>query len=588
MSIDLDIKSVRIKDDVRQRAKSCDVVLAPSGFFSPPAVEFGIPGDSEVLTGSTLRPNGATIEINAAYANVPSHSVFKGVIEFMDDVTSDMSDIFRVKLSAMPKNQPHRKPISRVFNRFLSDLGSNSGGPSMGTLPTSVSILEAICGDAGLSIGRNDMPSYAIEGTWENIHQTPVQCAERLLTPFNMFDYLKFFVRTDEDGLQIIKIDFTKAPGGTVYDIPNVIEVTRTFELYMPDARLGDSPVLLVGADKLGYPENSPSGPVPPAVYRRTAQETYTTTSRSSGAVPDFERWIEKRSTIQFVLDVYATSPFDVPSSTDLDAFINALRLGTITGLKIVASRPVNEETREYDTVNGLIRSQSRYFTYADDEIQAALTQDEEQEFIYPGGKKINYRMTRRTYTQDANGIQVAVNTHNYYGYRDQWVASDANIEHGNSVAATNAEIQRLLDNIESGNLYPANPDPIPEKNRKVHIGQYQLLDGEVLGILPPGLPSANLTLNSQPAFRISCPGMNYDGLLKVKAVIDREQEIEKTNAYWEKVTVRASLDTVPAVGTSAKVRGAYGIVVGVTHDINESSGTSTIELWRLHLSDAG
>lgn len=581
---------VKVSDDIGQRAADCTIVLAAVGAFAPPPIEFSIPGDTQTLTSTTLRPTGTIITVKASYANIPTHNVFRGLVEYMDDLADATKDLWTVKLSAMPRNFPHRKAVTRVFNSFFTDKAEATH---------STDILTQVCLDAALTVGRNDLPDYVIVGTYEVIHKTPVQTAEALAQPFNLFDFLKYYVRTDADGLQILGVDYTADPKGGVYDIPNVISVERTFEAYMPETRVGDGNVLLTGGDIIVI-----AGGPDAATFGSTVTKTFTSSTQDTQTIAGFKRWAERRVNIQFVCRWNGSNV----AGGDLDTLITALKNGQISNLQIVETYTLSDETFEYDSINGLIRSTHSYFTYQTKTFQdntymsfsvtrKVITQDETQEYIYPRGQKFNKSLNRRVYSYNKLGIQTNTSTWEYFGIRQEWVLNDVKIDQGDIVGATTAEIQFYAANKKAVTGEPVQAavgtDGITGiiKAVKTQIGKYQLYNGVQLPVLSqdllnnpfdPNLNFALLAFERQTAYQISCQNMNYDGLLAVWSLVLKQRDLEHHNAYWEIVKVRCSVDTIPVVGSSAKANGFYGWVTSVEHDLDANSALSTIVLKRI------
>lgn len=582
---ELNVKAVTVTDDVAQLCADCNIVIAPSGAFNPPSVEFSNDGDSKILTGSTIRPTGVTLSISATYSTVAMHTIFRGLIEYMDDLTDANKDEFKIKMSAMPRHQPNRKPITMIFDNYFTD-GAES--------TTSRTVLKTLAANVALEIGRNDLVDYVIVGSWDVVHQTVVQAASALVAPFNHFDFLKYYVRTDADGLQIMGIDFSAPVRGGVYDIPNIISCERSYELYMPDERVGDGDVLLTGGDITVIEDQSQ--------FRHVTQKVFFTSSQDNQVIANFQKWTERRTTIEFVVDVFGS---DVVGLTNLDQYILALQQGDITDLKIVESYTLSDEVFDYDSVNGLERSSHTYSTYEEktfvDQVyltasstRKVLTYDETQEYLYPEGQKFNKSLVRRYYQYNKIGTQTAAITYEFFGYRDQWNLNDVRVDNADAVGVTNSEIQFYAQKRK-----PLDGTPtVTElgqgviKSQKVSIGKYQLLNGQVLPVLNADLlkfpfdPNTNFALlafDKQNAFQLECPGMNYDGLQLIWTIVQRQRELERTNAYWEIIKVVASIDTAPVVGTSAKARGAYGIVTAVEHSLDPNQALTTLTLKRLH-----
>lgn len=582
---------VKVSDEINSVAAECDIDLAATGVFAPPPIEYAIPGDTETLTGLTLRPNGTIITVSAGYSSIPIHAMFTGVITYMDDVNDANKDIWAIKMAAMPRNQPQRVPITYIANFDLTKPTIDSS--------SSVGILAAICKAAGVQIGRNDLPNYAVVGTYESIHRTAVQAAQALVSPFNLFEFLHYYVRMDTGGMNILKVDYAAAPGGGVYEIPNVISVETSYELYAPDARLGDTNVLLTGGDILTFESQE--------VSTITVTETFTTSTQDSSATTNLNKWAEKTTTIQFVCQVTGGSFSGI---TDLGTLINAFINGQIQGLQILSSYTLSDQTDEYDSQNGLTQTSISTYTYTEKTFSAntymsfsvtkkVLDFDETVVTIYPGGQAFPKSMVRRTHNYNQIGVETSTVNVSYMGVRGQWVLNDTNISQGDLVGATNAEIQfysakrasfSSASPLQSG-VFPATSTTAITKTQ---IGKYQLLNGTPLPILGQDiLASANafggvngefalLGFEEKTAFQVSGPNMDYNGLELLWQLCLQERALEQANCYWQITKVKASLDTTPAVGSSAKANGMYGWVTSIQSDIDANEAITEITLKRL------
>lgn len=658
---DLRIKSFQVTDDLSQRAASAKVVIAPADEFTPPPVEFSGDGTLAALSGLTIRPNGITLTLLSSYDNVPSHVLFKGLLEFMDDPKDANSDVFTLQLSAMPIKQPHRIPVTQVFNSFYTD-NSNA--------TTSHDILKSICKTAGLAIGRNDMPEYTIEGTWEVIHSTAVEEANRLVNPFNLFEFQHFYVRTDADGLQIIKVDFSKAPTGNVYSLQNIINVKRHFELYMPEKRLGDLAVMLVGADIYSYTSNEIRPPESggPTTHPATPhdgltpqgdnviqfKETLTSVASTQNSVDFslFETWAETTTEMEVTYEVvgqnlnifafdefghlvhvyeYAIGTFDQVLNDSLQDPLTTISFfnGTdtlfwtvkITGLRVVDTKVLSKQENHYDTINGLIKSDKTTYEYVDAPAaviatgsqfnstlpaQRLLIKETTEHTEYPGGFSMLLHVTVITHNYGNRRELIGTSTHNYTCYREAVISSDTTIEVPDSFGITNAQIQAFLagrgpnpiptPTFPDNSAIPPHPDPFPAANHQVTInnnketiGQYQLLNGEIVPIYPTLklyqiLDLAKVDFEHSIAFHISCPGMNYTGLTAIWQLCLEQQNLEHHNAYWEIVQTTVPIDSVPVVGAAVNAAGTIGYVTAIEHVGDSNEALSLVTVRRLHI----
>lgn len=655
---DLTIKSFQITDDLSQRAASAKVIVAPNGQFTPPPVEFSGGTDLASLTGLTIRPNGITLTLVTSYDNVPAHPVFKGLVEFMDDPKDAESDVFTLVMSAMPIKQPHRIPVTQVFNNYYTDNANAT---------TSHDILASICRAAGLAIGRNDMPEYTIEGTWEVIHSTAVEEANRLVNPFNLFEFQHFYTRTDADGLQIIGIDFSKAPINP-YTLQNIISIKRHFELYMPDKRLGDLPVMLVGADIFSYTSNEirppesggpTSHPATPQdglpsqgenVIQFTETITSTSSTQNTNIIANFNTWTETTSVMEVTfevvgqnLDIFAYDTlgalqhvyeYTIGTLDDVleDSLKDPLQTVTffngtdtltwtvkITGLRVADTKVLSKQEDSYDSINGLLKSTKTTYDYVDEPAavldtgaqfhvtlpaQRLLTQEATEENIYPGGFPFLKGRTVITHNYGDRREHVGSTTQKFLAYRDALSLFETTTEVPDSFGLTNSQIQAFLagrapnpapnNRPNTDPALPPHPNPFPVANNQVTInsnketiGQYQLLNGQIIPIYPTLtmfdiLDLAKVDFEHSIAFHISCPGMNYAGLTAIWQLCLTQLNLEHSTAYWEIVHVTCPIDSVPVVGAPVNAGGTIGYVTAVEHVGDPGSALSMVTVRRL------
>jgi hypothetical protein len=505
---DLAIKIVRIDDVLTQRAAACTIEFGSDGSFSPPPVEFSGAGDVETLTGSTIRPTGSQIELLASYANVAQHTIFKGILETMDNAKDANQDVWTLHLSAMPRLLPHRTRGTKIFDSFYTD-GL--------TATTSQIVLQSFASKVSLALGRNDLPDYVILDTYEIIHQNAVEVANALLAPFNLFDYLKYYVRTDANGLQIIKVDFTAVPTGSVYEVPNVISWERSFEMYMPDNRIGTlDNILLVGGNEIQYrPEEkgpiSPSNTGPTPIFRNpvfgnqgglppsryTLHQDYVADTRDSQEQIFFERWTETTTSMAIVVDVYPSSyiaslntdthvvttaeeyyfwasqgygliPNDGAGPSTLEGVVAGIVDGTYSTAKIVETYTEKSDQKEYDSINGLIKQSVTTYNYDTVQMgdptyyrhtveQRILTEEQTIDTVYPGGSPFDTTMVRRLYKyDDVTGVRTATTTLTYYNYRGFLTLFDTQFDEPAPIGTTTARLQYYAQRERAGQGHPA------------------------------------------------------------------------------------------------------------------------------------
>lgn len=503
----LTIKSFQATDDITQRAASAKVVIAPAGEFPQPPVEFSGSGTAEALTGLSLRPNGLTITLKSRYDNVGQHTLFRGLLEYMDDPKDANSDVFTLVMSSMPIKQPHRIPVTQIFNNFYTDKANATNASA---------ILSSVCKSAGLSIGRNDMPDYSVEGNWEVIHSTPVEEAQRLLNPFNMFEFVKYYVRTNADGLQIQKVDYTGNSSNGAYQLQNIISVKRHFELYMPEKRIGDLPVMLVGADIYSYASNEtrPPGAGGSSAARQNANPTddeilngagsienviqFTKTvvakasSKNQNEIANFETWSETTTTMEVTFEIVGQN-LDIVARNNIGTLVHVYTYAIgaldsiledslsdplttisffdgdntlvwtvkITGLRIADQKATSKLEESYDQINGLIKSAKTDYEYVDlpggvidtgAQFQVTLpparllVKETTEETIYPGGFPFVKSKTVITHNYGDKREHISTVTQQYFPYRNGFLALlDTKIEMADDFGITNAQIQAFM-----------------------------------------------------------------------------------------------------------------------------------------------
>jgi len=540
----LNITDVTVKDTIDLLAKTCELTLTPASKENPPVAEFRYPGDEATLTGTSLRPNGAILDINNAYANIPLHLIFSGLIEFMDDLEDADKYIFQVQMSDMPRNQPHRTKLTMIFNQVNSSAYSRPGCVS------AHSILNTLCTRVGITFGRCDLPDYKVWGTYEVIRETVVEVAQRLIGAFNTFDHTKYRVRCDRNGLQIIKIDYTK--GGEVsntYALSNIISRQRSFEMYMPESRVGDSDVLISGADRYGYTygttiidantneDELTIDPNAPVVKKYTVTHVFTSssnTTRNDVGPLDIESWGEAETTVEYDIEAtFATgvnynafvlakaswpvTPDDVNFTSDWTRFLDAYSEGQLLNIAVATTRIVKSVQRQYNSTSGLISKTETHYTFETKAFKKHLweegTADSKvvvsQETVvekYPFDSLWPNTMQRVGYTYDDWGNNDSVTTKQYNWDGRGWALQTTTVDHNSSQEAANAEIQwqaaeaqyranegdRAAERLNArlSNSGPRTYSSTYENDQSSEsnstpIGRYQLMNGLVFSTMP-------------------------------------------------------------------------------------------------------
>jgi hypothetical protein len=599
----LGIEQVTIVDSLSERAKTCNAVLAPLERIGAPIGEFQFPGDTQSLSGTTIRPNGAMLDVYAGYGTVPVHNIFSGTVEDMDDTENPDLYNYTIVLSSIPSNQCHRTKLTLMF-----DLAVNESQARANT--TTHAILSKACKAAGIPFGRCDLPNCQVYGNYEIVHQNVCEIAEQLCQPFNMFDYIHYFVRVSErDGLSIIGIDYTK--GGEVsnlYEIANIEDKLRSFRRYMPDNKLGDTDILLTGADKY---TDDPDALTTTITSWDTCYHTYHSDSRDSNDESGTDQWTETDTTVEFVVQVVNNEGSFYSGGSDIDEYIQALAQGAIANVIISESNVIHSITNTFDSYEGLVQVVETWYTYeqrkfpmhvykSGERVAQVLTYEETLTSLYPDESEYEQTLVRKWYGYSESGIQNTSVTKTYYNDgRGSWTLQDTQTEAADSPSMTNAAIQFYVDRANQGPdfVFDTSQSNLRQQKPTVLIGKYKLLNGVAVNVnTPPRQTVTNRSLYSydstastydedqreKKCFQISVPYMGYDGLNKLWAMCVRQKALERAGAYWESVKVTATIDTSPAAGESIIASGSSGIADSVEHAITSDSAITTLSLRRL------
>lgn len=615
----LNIIEVVIEDSLGQLAKTCTLTLAPDSPENPPVAEFGYPGD-ELKTGSTsLRPNGAYIDIVGTYGGVASHVLFRGAIEYMDDLEDPDQMSYKITLSQMPKSFPHKKKFCALWNM-------NADGEDLGwEFLTSTSILEAMCDKAGLFLGRNDLPNYNIWGTYEVVHQSPVEVAQSLVAPFNQVDYEKYYVRADMNGLQIIKVNYANGPdvsnGVNVYSIGNMTSRQSSYQLYVPD-RSTEGDILLSGGDKYFNTATGQGRWEVNAVHRYEESSLANGFAISTGDQPIEERHTEKITEVKFKVELTYNkedySPngqplFEFPEppddGVDIDVIVGMVKAGTYTTATILESQAWHIIDRNYGPIHGqktLLREQETYVTFEEisftgdgsidtsmmDTTRVVPTFDVTTVSALAGEGLVPATMTRNWYHYDNVGNPSYTVTATY-AYCRGWHLLKVEVQRGETLGVTNALLQFYLN---GWNSQSNAPEQQPLKGTRISRGKtpmakYQLLNGSIISplFIPQrnGAPKVDAEYiwamqRSRAALQISCPGMDYGGLGLVWNQVKKGLDYQTGGYYWHSVSGTHSLDTSPVVGESIRVGGVSGICESYRHTINADEAITQVSIRKL------
>jgi len=626
----LGIEQVIITDALTERAKTCTTILAPLERIGAPIGEFQFPGDTQGLSGTNIRPNGATLNVFAGYGNVPLHNIFSGTVEEMDDLEDADLYNYTIVLSAIPPSQNHRTKLTLLYDFPFNIVLATP-------ITTTHTILKDACSAAGIPFGRCDLPSVQVWGSYEIIRRNICEIAEGLCQPFNAFDYKHYYVRVSErDGLSIIAIDYTK--GGEVsnlYEVENVEQKTRTFQRYMPDNRIGDSDVLLIGADMYNNDPDSNSGTI--TDWQRVTH-TYHSDSREDNKDAGTESWVETETTIEFLLEV-VNNPGQSWGSyqKELDFYLEALAAGAIANLIIAESNVLHIITNTFDNEGTVLignkpdpdnpsgpliptygsatqRTQRNetWYTYntikfplhvykAGERTANVLVYEETLTSLYPDGNDFDQTLVKRWYGYSDSGVQNTTTTKTYYNDgRDAWVLQNISSEYSDSPSLTNALIQFYVDKANKGPDFVYNYSYMASlkwPKAAVVIGKYKLLNGYPLNVntVPPRTITNADSIGYDPTaaefeqeqrekrcFQMSIPYMGWDGLDLIWAMCVRQKELEKAGVYWESVKATATIDTSPAAGESVIVSGSSGICDSIEHTITSDAAMTTLSTRRL------
>lgn len=594
----MNIKKAVITDDITQLARTCKLTVVPTNLTDRPTAEFSFPQDYSTQTLTSIRPNGAVVSLNANYNGGVSHEIFKGNVEFMDDFTDADRYEFNADISQMPIGHPHRRKISYIFNNIEADFEAL----------TNHKVLQKICDLAGIPLGRVDLPEVSVIGTLDIMNQSPVDVASMFCEPFNLFEFQHYFVRADQNGLQIILVDYGEGGvgSGPAYVISNAISVQKSYEAYMPDNRIGQADRFVSGA--------STTISVPEALQTRSLVHTFYSSSRSDSVIAKHSRWSETYTTMEITVEIDENTV--LPEGTTLQGYLNAYDPtkkinGPAFGSPIVVDPDALEnlqikeaivqktDTYNYDDVVGLITSQHTHNTYAEQAFsqgslyeqavfKRVLTYSESVEYSYPGGA-FGVSLERKWYHYSTSGDVESTTTDRYFGIRGKWILQDVIHDWNNNLDLTTASI--LFFGIDVGAAYRQSPKKAYDtaQKTKTRISRYQLYNGSPFGQsdLKASLPYSNKglttdSLNTQRVFTVNTPYMNEAGLYLIDALILRQKRTEERNPYWENVTIITPSDFTPVVGAPVVVAGAGGVCMGVTHDITEDSAVTTIKLRRL------
>jgi hypothetical protein len=602
----LNIQSIKISDELDQLATNCTLELVANPENPNIIGEFFLPGDTQTLTATDLRPNGVQIPVIVPFDGV-QETIFTGNVEYTDDLEDANAYSYQIDLSNLPVGYPERNQISALYNS-VSVLGYWSS-------VTSLFIINDVCAQAGLTIGRIDLPTYNICGNYEVIRKTPIQVCEELCAPFNHFQYIQYKVRCDKNGLSIICVDYRL--GGEVdnlYPLENIISTKRSFSMYQPDNKIGASDVLLSGGDFYESVLQTSTG---------TCTKTFFQTTQNDGDTTDTTSWTETTTNVQFEVTLTAALPkdnvnqygvgsavvFGAPIvASDLDSNIDLLKSGQISDLKINQSFVLSTQRDEYADSGAILTETittstitSMVFdgglgwsalyggntyvssTPAYEKPRLVKTAEVSETTDYMKGFTLPVTKNNKFYHYTNMGVCDYTTTQTYNWAQTGWYYMGQEVQLGDIQEFTNATIE-FYDKIDSrvtlplGGITATNVGKMQTRNGaivlpvRLQVEPYALTEeGEVL---------KNYAVNN--AFQIECPHMDYNGLSMIYAQAVGQQFLESAQCYWEDVDVTAIFDTVPVIGESVLLTGSGGVLNHVEHTITPDAAISTFRLRRL------
>ena len=618
----LKIKSLTISDKADQLATDCTIELVSAIQVDSMPSEFSLPGDSQTLTASSLRPTGQRVDVNIAYGDTPPHTAFSGTIEHVDDLEDANQFTYNLTLSNLPQGYPQRNQTSFLVNQVTPLTGYDDS--------TAYSILQEACDRTGLYLGRVDFPNYNCWGNVEFIRKTPIEIAQELIKPFNAFDFLKYVVRCDSNGLQVIGYDYTNgAQVANAHEITSYISKKRSFSIYNPDHRIGPSDVLISGGDIYGNNGAYTATGYCYKIFSQSSQDITPLTNEPSGAssvnppnanaTPNLTNWTESDTLIVFLIDMTINSPDDprivdgITFSDQLDENLAALESGACDSIKVRETYVIWEVVKTFDSVNGKTQEVLTTHTYdmftfnngvfkdgstsnqcvqgvpGFDVSQIKETETNVLTTAFTGSGPYPISLARTWYSFTPAGSLQYKNTGTYYNSRGSWILQNMQEDPGSLQEATTALIQ-FYDSIRV--IDP--PDAI--HGAKTEIGKYQLRNG--VYVAPVQLQRAPCPLSEEGtrlkdfvtnnAFTMDGQFMDYAGLQMLWNLAQREQQLEKLNAYWEIVTLVTPIDTSAIVGESIILDGSGGIVDEVETNITADEALTTIKIRRIVYSNSG
>lgn len=614
----LNIVEVRIEDSLSQLAKTCTLTLAPATPENPPVAEFGYPGDEIQQSATSIRPHGSIICIVGSYGGLPTHTLFRGSIEYMDDLEDPDQLTYKIILSQVPQGFPHRQKRSAVWN--MTEKGEELGWNSL----SSNTILNTICNKAGITLGRNDIPEYTIWGTYEVIQQSPIEVAQQIAAPFNQSEHEKYYVRMDMNGLQIIKVNYGESYTEIeAYPMEHMLSRQSNYQIFIPD-KSADGDVLLSGGDKYFDTLEATGRWVINAVHTYEESSQDAQHNIISHAMVE-ERYTEKTTEVKFVVELLyqdesiaddpnVTFPAVPENGTDINNIIQAVKDGDFNSVTILESMPWHIIERRYGPIHGvntLTSEKETFVTYetkqfkGDGSVDSSFMETERTVITFDQSIESSWcptglapiRMTRNWYNYDNVGNTTNTITINYLFVRGAWSIEKVDVQGGDSTGITNSTIQFYLN---AWNSYSSPPDQplLPKKGTRISssktpLCRYQLLNGEILKplVLPKRFGQSTFSVDAEyikalgearAALQIGCPGMDYTGLRMVWEVLQEALIYQTDSYYWHIINGNYSIDTTPTVGESLKVGGATGICESYSHTITENEALTQVTLRRL------
>jgi hypothetical protein len=599
---DYRVTSVVIEDDLEQLAPRATLRFVPRNIAFPEPDEgemYELSMESDLENRGRLPKPGESASVLLRYNNVDLGAIFTGIISHADDFTDPDRYEYGITVAQVPVNEPHRNQITTVV----------SSPDGSGKMLSSHAILRRVARAANVSLDHLDIPDHDVWGSLDFIRVTLLQALQQMAQPFNLFDYLRYYVRYTPAGqLGILKVDFLRPR--PAFSLNNALSVKRTFQRYSSDSRIGDTRILATGGENYNRdPEDLPESQDRTIRISGTARETYSYTTRNLTAVQLAETWVEYEALMEYDLEAdvpVAGGDTVVPDIADTMAGnLALLQGGVFSDLRVVGTRILRRVQRQFGAVFGLQQVVTTNFSYANRTFDAGrltvgtdanlsqcapdgetqrftpvtrnvLTYEETVTDIYPRGEEFHLQLAKRWYNYNDFGVVESTITQNYNGDRGEWRYIDTQVDAGDPEATTNAAIA-FFQGFRAASVRQETVVP------KTPIDVWRTLDGEIVEPTPVGAEECDQGEElPSGVYEISVPASGPNGLQAATQIALVQKRLERNRAYWEEATVRMLLDASVCVGFDASIADIRGKVVSFRHEITETEATTTVSLRRV------